>query len=160
MTRYGSILSFQSTHPCGVRRVKVAKSANLSVISIHAPTWGATLGGRWSRDCGLYFNPRTHVGCDRIQGNALLRWKNFNPRTHVGCDLDSKIIVGNARNFNPRTHVGCDDITRSTAAIILRFQSTHPRGVRHSESDKLRDSALISIHAPTWGATRGTQLLL
>ena len=34
------------------------------VISIHAPTWGAT-GQQVRQFPGVYdFNPRTHVGCD------------------------------------------------------------------------------------------------
>ncbi len=32
-------------------------------ISIHAPTWGATVTVKVSPPL-LYFNPRTHVGCD------------------------------------------------------------------------------------------------
>ena len=33
-------------------------------ISIHAPTWGATLKGSKKKQPNFYFNPRTHVGCD------------------------------------------------------------------------------------------------
>ena len=56
----------------------------------------------------------------------------FNPRTHVGCDPLIFTIVLYISNFNPRTHVGCDG---------SKYGS--PQGVG------------ISIHAPTWGATRG-----
>ena len=55
------------------------------IISIHAPTWGAT---NWLTKTGkrLYFNPRTHVGCDFPMEILMRSTIDFNPRTHVGCD--------------------------------------------------------------------------
>ena len=124
-------LRFQSTHPRGVRldsefcatspiyfnpRTHVGcdrKREDLRkwyIISIHAPTWGAT---------SLPSRPRTCL-------------TNFNPRTHVGCDSSSIISDFSKHYFNPRTHVGCDfgDVPESLRKLI--FQSTHPRGVRPS----------------------------
>ena len=54
----------------------------------------------------------------------------FNPRTHKGCDLSDISISPFPRSFNPRTHKGCD------------FEK--------SFSDRF---FLVSIHAPTKGAT-------
>ena len=34
----------------------------------------------------MYFNPRTHVGCDDTENPDNVIGKDFNPRTHVGCD--------------------------------------------------------------------------
>ena len=79
------------------------------MISIHAPTWGATGAKRAKIGLKMHFNPRTHVGCDEMWGSAVPVRGHFNPRTHVGCDLK------------------CE---------ITKFPF------------------LISIHAPTWGATR------
>ena len=84
---------FQSTHPRGVRPSflfpqkghvnfnprthvgcdrAVPGDRGQHLISIHAPTWGATvLTVIWSFSGD--FNPRTHVGCDRVwlrQGRA------------------------------------------------------------------------------------------
>ena len=56
-------------------------------------------------------------------------------------------------NFNPRTHVGCDPITIRYPNSVTEFQSTHPRGVRRYGRVRVREHRLISIHAPTWGAT-------
>ena len=85
----------------------------------------------------MYFNPRTHVGCDTISFTWTRRVTYFNPRTHVGCDFASTLTADSFANFNPRTHVGCDALHRA----VRRVQG-------------------ISIHAPTWGATwrrsRGT----
>ena len=38
---------FQSTHPRGVRRASLAAQCLLQGISIHAPTWGATVQAAW-----------------------------------------------------------------------------------------------------------------
>ena len=34
--------------------------------------------------------------------------------------------------FNPRTHVGCDSLSHPGKSSGSKFQSTHPRGVRHT----------------------------
>ena len=78
-----------------------------------------------------YFNPRTHVGCDLIREAIKIRSGDFNPRTHVGCDGDQLVCHSGIVDFNPRTHVGCDD-----------------------KLDGLMLDVAISIHAPTWGATK------
>ena len=168
---------------------------HLPAISIHAPTWGATPWQVLDIPTTAHFNPRTHVGCDPLPESRTSRPRDFNPRTHVGCDIldpddphrlvisihaptwgathgeaggqhrpaisihaptwgatevenlqpepikfqsthprgvrlnDSKMME-NYIDFNPRTHVGCD-LRKSIAFLpILEFQSTHPRGVR------------------------------
>ena len=59
-------IAFQSTHPRGVRLVYTVLSDLLTVVSIHAPAWGATKAGLASvLCCSLCFNPRTRVGCDQ-----------------------------------------------------------------------------------------------
>ena len=57
---------FQSTHPRGVRLKADDIRGIVGYISIHAPTWGATWLLWCNRKMCPYFNPRTHVGCDRI----------------------------------------------------------------------------------------------
>ena len=56
-------------------------------------------------------------------------------------------------DFNPRTPVGCDATPASFSAIWVRFQSTHPSGVRPACAPRSRSASRISIHAPQWGAT-------
>ena len=122
---------FQSTHPCGVRRDLLQKVENIYLISIHAPMWGATINTVFALNivaifqsthpCGVrraidtipqsrqeYFNPRTHVGCDKARASKLDRLIDFNPRTHVGCDNLCCLVHSGLIYFNPRTHVGCD----------------------------------------------------
>ena len=40
------------------------------------------------------------------------------------------------------------------SAMLVWFQSTHPRGVRPRRPAPEAPDALVSIHAPAWGATR------
>ena len=125
-----SIAAFQSTHPRGVRR-------------------------RFRRE--------------------IILIDNFNPRTHVGCDEASvrdKYGISIFQSTHPR---GVRPIALTGDTKEYKFQSTHPRGVRpRSRRSRGRDSHFnprthvgcdgtlppqdwrspISIHAPTWGATK------
>ena len=145
-------LKFQSTHPHGVRPRNISRYQK-SRVSIHAPTWGATLIDRLQFDVLWCFNPRTHMGCDgackRTQGKALC----FNPRTHMGCDLRHSKTSKPFRSFNPRTHMGCDYLDLETYNKRIDVSIHAPTwGATQSV---LRPDAIqgVSIHAPTWGAT-------
>ena len=56
--------------------------------------------------------------------------------------------------FNPRSREGSDRIFRTFSNSFFVFQSTLPRGERHSPFRIFSISLLISIHAPARGATR------
>ena len=101
----------------------------------------------------MYFNPRTHVGCDNILIKRKDKKRYFNPRTHVGCDAGSQTAIKNQDDFNPRTHVGCDVIEQYIYDDETKFQSTHPCGVRQGGQPYVASVVWISIHAPMWGAT-------
>ena len=124
-----SLPKFQSTHPHGVRRYVIRRILRRAVVSIHAPTRGATLLGDNWRVLDPCFNPRTHTGCDRRRMRChpyptgfqsthphgvrhyplsiLPLARCFNPRTHTGCD-DGSFLDESELGFNPRTHTGCD----------------------------------------------------
>ena len=98
-------------------------------VSIHAPTWGAT-----KRDIQLFFKrlfQSTHPHGVRLWADSL-------------CQV--------ASCFNPRTHMGCVHIPQVDLAMIEKFQSTHPHGVRPNILLPYV-CGIVSIHAPTWGAT-------
>ena len=143
---------FQSTHPRGVRRSTSTERNTLQDISIHAPTWGATrhaesLAPRYvisihaptwgatyrrAKTGRLYSvfqstHPRGVRQPPQVDETLLFY---FNPRTHVGCDSIACHRFQRACNFNPRTHVGCDLECFTPLHMVIRFQSTHPRGVR------------------------------
>ena len=145
--------TFQSTHPRGVRRVGVVRHEPFDDISIHAPTWGATGGGHihvkllgisihaptWGatsktyRQCRLLsisIHAPTWGATHRRMAQRHFR-TDFNPRTHVGCDGLTTTPTLSTSDFNPRTHVGCDGSPPRSWRPSSRFQSTHPRGVRH-----------------------------
>src|SRR5690625_1554093 len=77
---------FQSPHSCRVRH-GYSRQANVEI---------------------RYFNPRTHVECDRFKQWRRCRRLDFNPRTHVECDRCRHEMHRMQNNFNPRTHVECD----------------------------------------------------
>ena len=123
-------------------------------ISIHAPTWGATSRAMSKAIQLADFNPRTHVGCDLSVLCGMVAINHFNPRTHVGCDSSASVGETSVSHFNPRTHVGCDGSAGASLSLIFYF---NPR--THVGCDLPADIAAfvfpyISIHAPTWGATR------
>ena len=145
---------FQSTHPHGVRQSLRPSATLFHVVSIHAPTRGATSHDCYSPFSVSCFNPRTHTGCDLVvltssnnliivsihaptrgatfvyRGTDRPQFCRFNPRTHTGCDSLKQSNIFHNVSFNPRTHTGCDE------AICWR--------------DTL---FAVSIHAPTRGAT-------
>ena len=99
-------------------------------ISIHAPTWGATLFPSRS-DNGTYISIHapTWGATEIIAINVVSReFQSTHPR-----------------GVRPTP---CAPLNPATV-----FQSTHPRGVRQPNSDASKDLTRISIHAPTWGAT-------
>ena len=104
-------------------------------ISIHAPTRGATR--RLTR-----------------KSNAL---QNFNPRSHKGSDLRVTSRLSTRQNFNPRSHKG-SDLRYKRNKNRAKFQSTLPQGERQVRDDLLKAGLIISIHAPTRGATGGSRL--
>ena len=146
-------------------------------ISIHAPTRGATASCSETKQRHIYFNPRTHTGCD-LAGTSLLlplvkfqsthphgvrRFnednmqnlrENFNPRTHTGCDtIDWNEFLSNALISIHAPTRGATRISITIGSIYVVFQSTHPHGVRRLKNTPRVPYLDISIHAPTRGAT-------
>ncbi len=149
-----SVSTFQSTHPSGVRPAIQAQSQTITHTfqSTHPsgvrPTPRTPTGSH-----PAHFNPRTPVGCDTPAPTSPITLKDFNPRTPVGCD-DSVVSVRQmAGDFNPRTPVGCDEGAAAPDTRTIRFQSTHPSGVRLDGTLVFDYLLRISIHAPQWGAT-------
>jgi len=79
------IVTFQSTHPHGVRHYHSSMKPKLSC-----------------------FNPRTRTGCDQALEHTGWPGGCFNPRTRTGCDLSTCMWRRWRYCFNPRTRTGCD----------------------------------------------------
>ena len=140
---------FQSTRPRGAR-LRQHRQSQLHEVSIHAPTWGATKDCFYTWQEYPGFNPRAHVGRD-------VEWLVLATTLRVSIHAPTwgaTTIVSRTRTiicFNPRAHVGRDTMTYQGLAGRT-FQSTRPRGARHATGIVAR-LYLVSIHAPTWGAT-------
>ena len=120
---------FQSTHPRGVRQGLRQACSRQAGISIHAPTWGATLS-LIPYMVRIYFNPRTHVGCDMTLVDALCvatQFQSTHPRGVRHFERIHSSLIEEFQSTHPR------GVRRTLMLIIskpLLFQSTHPRGVR------------------------------
>ena len=101
-------------------------------VSIHAPTWGATQKWHVSHTAVDCFNPRTHVGCDRIRSPCPTLSRGFQS-THprgVRQRVINAVNLGDMfQSTHPRGVRRCDGHGSRT---VRTFQSTHPRGVRQS----------------------------
>ena len=122
-------------------------------VSIHAPAWGATHLRLCRTGCRTVSIHAPAWGATDLMYHRYHTQTCFNPRTRMGCDM------GQTLHYSRR----------------MKFQSTHPHGVRlSSETRQLRSYSfnprtrmgcdftyhttvcrhdLVSIHAPAWGAT-------
>ena len=101
------------------------------------------------------FNPRTREGCDKAQqeifedqeefqsthprGVRLGQWgyESYSNGVSIhaparGATIAETGIIQFIACFNPRTREGCDSTATNMVKGRNMFQSTHPRGVRHS----------------------------
>ena len=125
---------FQSTHPHGVRQHVNDNRHTYDRVSIHAPTRGATpLRFLYCAEYGVSIHAPTRGATSEKMANQQNEWFQS---THP-------------HGVRPRRSV--NDLSTSL------FQSTHPHGVRLDRESKLTPSILVSIHAPTRGATRVLQ---
>ena len=122
-------------------------------ISIHAPTRGATFYNLCSPLLLENFNPRSHERSDHIPLKPFYTvCIYFNPRSHERSDASSlhRRYPLRFQSTLPREERRL--LTR-TSNITRLFQSTLPREERHQAYYYLMQATIISIHAPTRGAT-------
>ena len=124
----------------------------VSVVSIHAPTWGATNIAPTIQK-GMMFQS-THPHGVRLHCTLLsFGYREFqSTHPHGVRRFPSSYPIAEER-FNPRTHMGCDALGLLLFFVFIKFQSTHPHGVRPMERIIITFKSEVSIHAPTWGAT-------
>ena len=145
-----SLSMFQSTHSRGVRLYAWACSNMDCVVSIHALTRSATYQG--AHNCNnASFNPRTHEECDDWEVPLELCYSvSIHALTRSATKQNRPFFC--RRSFNPRTHEECDWGKPVILELMIMFQSTHSRGVRHQiESRQMLGQ--VSIHALTRSAT-------
>ena len=69
-------------------------------------------------------------GATQLDLNLLKRVPYFNPRTHVGCDAEKSFLCMCGLKFQSTHPRGVRPTIWNGIFILFRFQSTHPRGVR------------------------------
>ena len=94
-----------------------------------------------------------HVSISFMKKLAL--YKCFNPRTHTGCDLLGKVLTTRLYSFQSTHPHGVRLSLYQLKKVLEEFQSTHPHGVRPCDMGSKPFPLVVSIHAPTRGATRG-----
>ena len=142
---------------CLISTTNDSKTACFQIVSIHAPTRGATATARMEFLEVLFQS--THPHGVRLFYTTMTRIRTcFNPRTHTGCDKYQRLCLTSLQRFNPRTHTGCDEVKFCAEIEERMFQSTHPHGVRLNQINQSVGSR-VSIHAPTRGATEALSVI-
>ena len=121
-------------------------------VSIHAPTGGATHATHCTRRKGR-FNSRAHGGRDLANPWHKLAPREFQftrPRGARQPNDNCTIRMGHC--FNSRAHGGRDRSPATRGSAATRFNS-RAHGGRDCSSFLLGAPRLVSIHAPTGGAT-------
>ena len=104
------------------------------------------------------FNPRTHTGCDLLGKVLTTRLYSFQSAHPHGVRLRYDLTPQNVCSFNPRTHTGCDAFRTSSKGKSCMVSIHAPtRGATMTIFTKTINR-YVSIHAPTRGATTSTLL--
>ena len=198
MPRSMTALLFQSTRPRGARlrshcRIRPrADSFNprahegrderglrvaglVVLVSIHAPTRGATRPRPPRPAPPGSFNPRAHEGRDVPVGRTWLRLEVFQSTRPRGARRLAPIpllgavkfqstrprgarpaitsLSAGTQPFQSTRPRGARPLTNVGVANVTVFQSARPRGARREPRKARRGQQRVSIHAPTRGAT-------
>ena len=122
------------------------------VISIHAPTRGATSLKATEYKLSIDFNPRSHERSDNIQ-------LNFCALCPISIHAPTRGATVLRGTDNHKSEISIHAPTRGATQVLdkflqnFAFQSTLPREERLSNVD-FKSIPYISIHAPTRGATK------
>ena len=124
------VVLFQSTLPQGERPGLRRPFPRYLIISIHAPTRGATVPSSAAFFSVTDFNPRSHKGSDLRRLRYDQCNHNFNPRSHKGSDLGlGATLTGLAISIHAPTR-GATSLAVISVSSYAGFQSTLPQGER------------------------------
>ena len=159
----------------GVRRATRNGLSHVMAVSIHAPTWGATALSERNNNIIKFQSTHPHgVRLIMVINNLLI--SEFQSTHPHGVRPNKHLKFQSYSQKFQSTHPHGVRLDRRCEDRHLRvFQSTHPHGVRHDyfqpysyrpygfnprthmgcDYQNLVNhlSMLVSIHAPTWGAT-------
>ncbi len=124
------------------------------LVSIHAPTWGATCLKKIQSPASCGFQSTRPRGARLIVYTATLAEALFQSTRPRGARRAQLLVVLNAVEVSIHAPTwGATSVLNKTHDVIKMFQSTRPRGARQIHSTKIIQEYIVSIHAPTWGAT-------
>ena len=105
------------------------------VVSIHAPTRGAT-SLLFSLDVETEFQSTHPHGVRRGRACNGHHPERFNPRTHTGCDHRGRLLIAVHQHVSIHAPTRGATFPNISKAMEEGFQSTHPHGVRLQSSRK------------------------
>ena len=128
--------------------------AQRKIVSIHAPSQGATLQKRaWEYISTTFQSTHPHGVRPFRHGRDRHRHTCFNPRTLTGCDCIGCGLMCIFMVFQSTHPHGVRHLVLDTVKTASSFQSTHPHGVRPGHDRRRAKLDGVSIHAPSRGAT-------
>ena len=128
------LLQFQSTHPCGVRRL-IELTTCLSAMFQSTHPCGVRLRClRHGTRQNAGFNPRTPAGCDAAQNSLPPRGRRFQSTHPCGVRQRSSLVTSYKHMVS--IHAPLRGATEKVLVSLDKdmFQSTHPCGVRHQRA--------------------------
>ena len=120
---------FQSTRPRGARLRQPNHNEVNQMVSIHAPTRGATPTGRWDAGANR-FNPRAHAGRDLTISQDSCKVSKFQSTRPRGARHQSTETISPSWSFQSTRPRGARQALRYMLDHKDEFQSTRPRGAR------------------------------
>ena len=121
---------FQSTHPHGVRLSLPSLSRRNPIVSIHAPAWGATFPQSMNNTVFCGFNPRTRMGCDISTYFFIIVVISVSIHAPAwGATYQGRLVFNRIKFQSTHPH-GVRLTMETTMTKEVLFQSTHPHGVR------------------------------
>ncbi len=147
------IILFQSTLPREERHLVTGKEHHSVVISIHAPTRGATKMRFFiTININISIHAPTRGATSSLQHQLGLH-RNFNPRSHERSDNDSCPIKAQIPSIS--IHAPTRGATKHICEFRNHFTISIHAPTRGATLPPviIQIQSLISIHAPTRGAT-------
>ena len=125
-------------------------------VSIHAPTRGATLSGRNKiMEAQVSIHAPTRGATWTVPGAGVHLHHRFDPRPHARGDLPLRSWYSLVKSFDPRPHARGDPPLQPEQSTIQCFDPRpHARGDCAPSRSAASALEIVSIHAPTRGATR------
>ena len=136
--------------------VELGNPDRITLVSIHAPAWGAT-GYRLTLSLRLRgFNPRPRMGGDAVGRGRFKEVFAFQSTPPHGGRHHAPAATPCVLKFQSTPPHGGRHERRYEAILNGLFQSTPPHGGRGLTQGRLFvfGRRNVSIHAPAWGATR------